>query len=211
MSFCRNFVARGVPFFGEMFKAIFAAMQQKPTIRRNGRSVNLYLTAARDAGVTRKSTGGPFRLAARHNHGVALHRLEPGLGPVVAGDMSCIGQMIATLPEKWKANRMTSVTKALCASLGLIALTASAATAQTARNCAPRDTVVERLASKYGENRQSMGLGANNAVVEVFASSATGSWTITVTSPTGLTCLVASGQHFEELAEALPAKEDDPA
>ncbi len=106
---------------------------------------------------------------------------------------------------------MTHVTTFLCASLGLIVLSASAAPAQTARNCAPRDAVVERLASKYGESRQSMGLGANNAVMEVFASNATGSWTITVTSPTGLTCLVASGQHFEELAEALPAKEDDPA
>ena len=104
---------------------------------------------------------------------------------------------------------MTSVTKALCAGLGLILLTVTAASAQTARNCAPRDTVVERLASKYGESRQSMGLGANNAVVEVFASSESGSWTITVTSPSGLTCLVASGQHFEELAEALPNTDDD--
>lgn len=78
-----------------------------------------------------------------------------------------------------------------------------------AANCAPRDTVVDRLASKYGESRQSMGLGANNAVIEVFASSETGTWTITVTSVHGMTCLVASGQAFEALAEALPASGDD--
>jgi len=77
------------------------------------------------------------------------------------------------------------------------------------RNCAERTAVVERLASGYGETRQSMGLGANNAVVEVFASDETGTWTITVTNAQGVTCLVASGQHFEELAEALPAKGDD--
>lgn len=113
---------------------------------------------------------------------------------------------------------MTSALKAICTCLGLIVLTAAttavtttAATAQSSRNCAPRAAVVERLASTYGESRQSMGLGANNAVVEVFASAATGSWTITVTTPAGLTCLVASGQHFEELAEALPAKKDDDA
>ncbi|MEP4198971.1 MAG: hypothetical protein ABJL99_25375 [Aliishimia sp.] len=88
-------------------------------------------------------------------------------------------------------------------------MTAGTAAAQNARNCAPRESVVERLAEKYGESRQSMGLGANNAVVEVFASSASGSWTITVTSPNGLTCLVASGQAFEELAEALPSIEED--
>lgn len=91
---------------------------------------------------------------------------------------------------------------------GLMAMT-SAAQAQSARNCAPRDLVIERLASKYGETRQSIGLGANNSVVETFASTETGSWTITVTSAAGITCLVASGQAFEELAEVLPADGND--
>lgn len=81
--------------------------------------------------------------------------------------------------------------------------------AQNGRNCAPREAVVERLAEGYGETRQSVGLGSNNAVVEVFASDETGSWTITVTMPGGLTCLVASGQSYETVAEALPAKGSD--
>lgn len=95
--------------------------------------------------------------------------------------------------------------------LGALALGLSAvdASAQNVRNCGPRDIVVNRLASGYGETRQSMGLGANNSVVEVFASSETGTWTITVTSPNGVTCLVASGQAFEELAEVLPSKGND--
>ena len=91
----------------------------------------------------------------------------------------------------------------------LAAFLAAPAHAQQTANCAPRDVVVDRLASKYGESRQSMGLGANNAVVEVFASSETGTWTITVTSVHGMTCLVASGQAFEELAEVLPAEGND--
>ncbi len=78
--------------------------------------------------------------------------------------------------------------------------------AQNRGNCGPRTAVVDRLAEGYGETRQSVGLGANNAVVEVFASHETGTWTITVTSPNGLTCLVASGQSFEAVTEALPAK-----
>ncbi|MEL6620435.1 MAG: hypothetical protein AAFY39_15275 [Pseudomonadota bacterium] len=86
---------------------------------------------------------------------------------------------------------------------------AGTAQAQQNRNCGPRDLVVNRLAEGYGETRQSMGLGANNAVIEVFASEDTGTWTITVTTPNGMTCLVASGQAFEELAEALPAKGND--
>jgi len=99
--------------------------------------------------------------------------------------------------------------KKLAVGLGVMVLAASQVTAQVNRNCAPREMVLERLAEKYGETRQSIGLGADNAVVEVFASTDTGSWTVTVTTPNGLTCLVASGQSFETIAEALPAKGND--
>ena len=108
---------------------------------------------------------------------------------------------------------MTNVAKifhlgALTAASALVLAMTSDAAAQ-GRNCGPRDAVVERLAEGYGETRQSMGLGNNNAVIEVFASDETGSWTITVTQANGLTCLVASGQNFQQLAEALPAQGDD--
>lgn len=66
--------------------------------------------------------------------------------------------------------------------------------------CAERETVVAQLAERYGETRQSMGLGQNNAVVEVFASADTGTWTIVVTLPSGMTCLVASGESWEAQA-----------
>lgn len=81
--------------------------------------------------------------------------------------------------------------------------------AQSAQNCGPRDQVVDRLSGGYGETRQSIGLGANNSLIEVFASNDTGTWTITMTSTDGVTCLVASGQSFEKLAEALPEKGND--
>ena len=86
--------------------------------------------------------------------------------------------------------------------LTLLSLQARAAEPQ----CGVRDKVVERLATTYGETRRSMGLANNSTVMEVYASDKTGSWTITVTLPNGLTCLVASGDGFEALAETLPAK-----
>ncbi|PSL20183.1 hypothetical protein [Shimia abyssi] len=92
--------------------------------------------------------------------------------------------------------------------LGLMTLGADLVQAQNARQCGPRDVVVQRLADGFGETRQALGLGTQGAVVEVFASEASGSWTITVTYPNGATCLVASGQAFETLAEALPPKGD---
>ena len=97
----------------------------------------------------------------------------------------------------------------LTAGLTLATAAASLAHAQNLRHCAARDTVVERLAEKYGESRQALGLGTQGAVVEIFASESSGSWTITVTLPNGSTCLMATGQAFEQLAEVLPANGDD--
>lgn len=77
----------------------------------------------------------------------------------------------------------------------VLALLPSLAAAQS-QNCAPHDVVVQRLFEGYGETRQALGLGADNSVVEVFASQESGSWTITVTRPGGPTCLVAAGQAF---------------
>jgi len=91
------------------------------------------------------------------------------------------------------------------------ALISGAAQAETTV-CADRTMIVERLAVRYGETRQAIGLASANQVVEIFASDETGSWTITVTRPDGTTCLIAAGQHYEALEEELtPAMLGDPA
>lgn len=98
---------------------------------------------------------------------------------------------------------------ALSFGVGAMLLATQHAFAQSTQNCAPRDRVVARLAESFGETRQSIGLAPNNGVVEVFASRETGSWTITVTMPTGVTCLVASGQSYEKFAaKQIPGGED---
>ena len=97
-------------------------------------------------------------------------------------------------------------THLIALSVGVAALTLTAATARSQQaNCGTRDSVVERLASKYGESRQSLGMAANQSLVEVYANEGTGSWTITVTLPNGTMCLVASGMSFEALAHVEPA------
>lgn len=81
----------------------------------------------------------------------------------------------------------------------LAALAIAQAVPATAQNnvCGKRDTIVQRLQEKYGETRQSMGLQRNNGVVEIFASPESGTWTILVTMPNGMTCLVAAGEAWE--------------
>lgn len=72
------------------------------------------------------------------------------------------------------------------------------ATGQT-HQCATRDVIVQSLTTNFGERRRSVALASDNTIVEVFASDATGSWSITVTLPTGHTCLVSSGQAYQEI------------
>ena len=87
---------------------------------------------------------------------------------------------------------------------GLLILCASFAFGQTARNCAPRDVIVSILGDRYGESRRSIGIGSDNRVMEVFASEETGTWTITLTMPGGMTCLMASGQSYEGMTGLDP-------
>lgn len=98
--------------------------------------------------------------------------------------------------------------KLLATALAATLLVTSTASAQGARNCAPRDDVIERLAEGYGETRHVIGLAANNSVMEVYGNNETGTWTVTVTVASGMTCLVASGQSFEMVADALPDTND---
>ena len=72
--------------------------------------------------------------------------------------------------------------------------------------CDMRETVTALLAERYGETRRAMGIAGSDAVMELYASDSTGTWTITVTLPDGQMCMMASGQGFEALQDGLPAK-----
>lgn len=102
---------------------------------------------------------------------------------------------------------MMHLTKRAALALCLAAITIPAAGwAET--SCGQRDAVLKKLAKSYGETRQSAGLGNGNALIEVFASDETGTWTITVTKPDGTTCLMASGQAYQALDERSLLDED---
>lgn len=104
--------------------------------------------------------------------------------------------------------------------LGLLAMTPEARAAEPApepttaptKACAAHSDVVRKLADRFGETRTSIGLHKDDAVVEVFSSDATGTWTIVVTGADGMSCLLAAGQRWEQLpAKASVAKGDQGA
>jgi len=88
---------------------------------------------------------------------------------------------------------------------GLI-LATQAGWTQSPQPCGARDEVLATLTGKYGEVRRGIGLAGSGAVVELHSSPATGTWTMTVTLPSGVTCLIASGQGWEALTVEVPAK-----
>ncbi len=81
--------------------------------------------------------------------------------------------------------------------LALLAGTPSAQAADP-QACAQRAQVVKKLAERFGETLKSIGLHADDAVVEIYSSEATGTWTILVTHTDGMSCLLAAGQRWEQ-------------
>jgi len=75
---------------------------------------------------------------------------------------------------------------------------ATPALAQSAA-CSTRDEVLKRLSSEYSEAPVAMGIASNGGVVEFLSAPAGQSWTIILTLPSGLSCLIAAGESWESV------------
>ncbi len=64
--------------------------------------------------------------------------------------------------------------------------------------CGSHGTVAENLNKGYAEAPVSMGVTTSGSVIEVFASE-NGTWTLVITQPNGLSCLIAAGLDWESL------------
>ncbi|MBV7410823.1 hypothetical protein [Maritimibacter sp. DP1N21-5] len=93
--------------------------------------------------------------------------------------------------------------RSLIISLGIGAVLTMTLPVLAQNQCADRELVLTQLADRFGESRQSIGMAQGDRVVETFASDISGSWTITVTLPDGQMCIIAAGQSWEEVEEAV--------
>jgi hypothetical protein len=76
----------------------------------------------------------------------------------------------------------------------ILALLASSA-GQAQMACENRDKIAKTLKQDYAEAPVSAGLDTAGRMIEVFAST-TGSWTILMTLPSGVSCLLATGKNW---------------
>lgn len=77
-----------------------------------------------------------------------------------------------------------------------IAMTLAAPAAEARFSCAPRDVVLQRLEQDFRERPVGAGLVAGGQMVELLISR-DGTWTLVVTGPNGVSCMVAVGDSWE--------------
>ena len=90
-------------------------------------------------------------------------------------------------------------TTALAAGL-LLSSTAQAQVAPQGAVCGERGKFLTHSGKHHKESPDAMGVTASGRVIEVLTSSG-GSWTIIMTHPNGVTCMVAAGQAWEDVQQ----------
>ena len=102
------------------------------------------------------------------------------------------------------AGNLAVASLALAAVLS-VSLGASPVTAQPTR-CAPHEEVERHLAERFAEQPVGIGVTLQGALMEVFAGPE-GTWTVVISNPNGITCMVAAGEGWRTLT---PEEPDDP-
>ncbi len=94
---------------------------------------------------------------------------------------------------------MTRYLNRFCGILGVafVAAVSIPALAQVPAACADRAVALAHLTVKYGEAPVAVGLASNGGFVEVLVGPDGATWSILITMPNGVTCLIAAGENWE--------------
>jgi hypothetical protein len=90
----------------------------------------------------------------------------------------------------------------LAAVFAAISLISIVGKAEAAPQCGKHDKIVEVLGNKFKETRRVMGVVNSTAVMELFMSPQ-GTWTMVITDTSGLSCITASGEEWQDVPVAV--------
>ncbi len=76
------------------------------------------------------------------------------------------------------------------------ALVLASSSAFAAPQCNSRDKVLELLSETYSEAPVAIGVTNNGGLVEVLSTGDGNTWSMIITSPQGISCLVAAGEGW---------------
>ena len=69
--------------------------------------------------------------------------------------------------------------------------------------CTQHADLVKQLGTTHAESPVGIGLASNGGIVQVFSSEDGASWTIVMTMPSGISCLMAAGESWELISPEL--------
>jgi hypothetical protein len=101
--------------------------------------------------------------------------------------------------SKRKVPKLSLLNTLIAATLSLsLQLGASApATAQSV--CMTHAEVEKQLGTNFAESPIALGLASNGSVFEIFSKADGTSWTMVITQPNGVSCLLAEGEAWESV------------
>ncbi|MEM7060308.1 MAG: hypothetical protein AAF557_22235 [Pseudomonadota bacterium] len=82
----------------------------------------------------------------------------------------------------------------------MLGSTASAQNFLHQSSCGKRDEVTQKLERKFGELQRGTGVVSSRRILELWQSN-DGSWTILMTRPDGVTCIMAAGEFWRKTPE----------
>ena len=82
--------------------------------------------------------------------------------------------------------------------LGGVAVLSPALADQAQTACGPHADVVKALGSKFHETQSATALTSAGTLLEVLTANDGATWTIIVSRPDGLSCVVAAGQNWQD-------------
>lgn len=95
--------------------------------------------------------------------------------------------------HSFKSNSLLSVVA------GVFAFTLASILAPVQANaaeCGKSEKVIAFLGKKYNEQLKAMGLVSNKGFMQLFVAES-GTWTVVLTTPEGISCIVAAGDSYE--------------
>lgn len=87
-------------------------------------------------------------------------------------------------------------------------LAAMASSAEAQMLCKQRTDILQQLATGYQEVPAALGLAANGSLVELIRHPEGKTWTIIITQPNGVSCVMATGESWQRIEQ--PAMNTDP-
>ncbi len=88
------------------------------------------------------------------------------------------------------------------AALALGLLINTAATAQAQAVCLPHEDLKEQLYANFSEAPAAIAIANNGALVQLYAKRDRSSWTLVMTRPGGLSCVLVAGEDWKNYRRA---------